>query len=375
MAIALIIIGVTLWYSNELAHKIAREEHKKVKLIADAYKEINTAELGAANLTFVSNIIIANSTVPIIITDDNDAIIMAKNFDTTKINRNPEFLSQQLQIMKNNSKPVEIDIDDAYKHYLYFKESYLLTQLRYFPYVQFGLIGLFLLISYVAFSTARKAEQNQVWVGMAKETAHQLGTPLSSMHGWIELLKEKAIGNEDIKKYLSEIENDTGRLELIAERFSKIGSTPDLTETNMKEHVSTIVDYVKKRSSENAQFEINGEENSTGMINQLLFSWVIENLLKNALDSMEGKGKIAIHVEKGDGYVALEITDSGKGIPKSRYKTVFQPGYSTKKRGWGLGLSLSKRIIENYHNGKIFVKESVIGHRTTFRIVLPGSNR
>jgi signal transduction histidine kinase len=253
-------------------------------------------------------------------------------------------------------------------NYIYYTDSIIITQLRYFPFIQLVIIGLFLFISYLIFSTFRNAEQNQVWIGMAKETAHQLGTPLSSLIAWIQLLEARGTDKETIQ----ELNKDVKRLEVITDRFSKIGSAPELTETSIAKVMNQTIDYLRPRISKKVEFEVvqNRENDVKAMINRPLFSWVIENIIKNAVDAMNGKGKIKIEIYNEIQHVYIDITDTGKGIPASGHKAVFQPGYTTKKRGWGLGLSLAKRIIENYHSGKIFVKRSEPGAGSTFRIVL-----
>jgi signal transduction histidine kinase len=276
-------------------------------------------------------------------------------------------LMEQLQTMKSQNKPIKVVLDENKVNYIFYKDSKLLTQLQYFPIFQFIVIGLFLIIAYYLFSTARKSEQNQVWVGMAKETAHQLGTPLSSLIAWVEYLKTKDIDS----KLIDELTKDIDRLEMITERFSKIGSVPKLEQTSVYDIIEKTVNYLKSRISGNVTIDIHAPKNgeTTALMNASLFSWVLENLIKNAVDAMEGKGAINIHIIDQVQYVYIDISDTGKGISKKNFKTIFEPGYTTKQRGWGLGLSLVKRIIENYHSGKIFVKNSS-PHGTTFRIVL-----
>ncbi|MCH7535190.1 MAG: HAMP domain-containing histidine kinase, partial [Bacteroidetes bacterium] len=256
---------------------------------------------------------------------------------------------------------------EDYSQLLYYKKSTLLVQLQYYPFFQLGIISLFIIISYLAFSSSRKAEQNFVWVGMAKETAHQLGTPLSSLLAWLEILKDKGADESTLK----EIRHDVQRLETITERFSKIGATPKLHEHNVKDVISNTVSYLKSRVSDKVTFSITAEDkNITALLNAPLFEWVIENLIRNAVDAMKGEGTIKIHITPGKGTVLIDIEDNGKGIPITKQKTVFNPGYSTKQKGWGLGLSLAKRIIENYHSSHISVFKSEPGKGTTFRIAL-----
>jgi signal transduction histidine kinase len=368
MLAAVVIVTVSLWYTNKLATTIADQERQKVELIANAYKKLSTTSIDA-DVGYMYDVITSNESVPIILTDDQGTIIGSRNLDSTRIDK-PGYLESELESMKEEKPAIEIEITEGLRQFIYYKDSYLLTQLKYYPFVQFGIIGVFLLIAYLAFSTARKAEQNQVWVGMAKETAHQLGTPISSLNAWLELLRTKAT-EPDTLNYLTEIENDIERLELVTERFSKIGSAPDLKDTLIIEDLNKIVDYIKRRASEKITFSVTGDSTATARINTSLFAWVLENLMKNALDAIEGSGSISLAVSSANDTVHIDVSDTGKGLGKGRFGTIFEPGFSTKRRGWGLGLSLSKRIVENYHNGRIFVKESTMGKGTTIRIVLP----
>ncbi len=369
---AIVIVSASLWYTNRLATNISVSEKKKVELIANTYQQINHAQ-PETDISYLFQVINSNESVPIILTDEKDRIKGSRNLDSLKIANDSRYLYRQLRSMKEANEPIEIDITEDLKEYIYYKDSYLLTQLRFFPYVQFGIIGIFLFTSYLAFSTARKAEQNQVWVGMAKETAHQLGTPLSSMNAWLELLKNKITDSSETENFIDEIGNDLNRLELITERFSKIGSEPILDDCNIISELEDMVAYFSKRVSDKVIFTLKPQNDGIiAKINPALFTWVIENLLKNALDAMKGEGTITLSVSKQSNNIYIDIADPGIGIPKTKHSTIFQPGFSTKRRGWGLGLSLSKRIIENYHNGKIFVKGSITGKGTTFRIVLPG---
>jgi two-component sensor histidine kinase len=318
--------------------------------------------------SFFSEIVTNNPGVPVIITDSAQTIVFAHgNVDTTLVT-DMEWVRQTIRSMESGNKPIVIELHDMGKKYIYYQDSYLLTQLRYYPYIQFMIIGVFLLIAYILFSISRRSEQNQVWVGMAKETAHQLGTPLSSLMAWIQLMREQGDNNPII----DEISNDVVRLENIAERFSKIGSLPELEVQNVFALLKDSVNYMKIRSSKKMQFHLTGDRKIKAPINKNLFGWVVENLMKNSIDAMEAEGELTVHIEKPaeKELVYIDICDTGKGIPKSKQKLVFKPGFTTKSRGWGLGLTLAKRIIENYHNGKIFVKHSVTGKGTTFRIVL-----
>lgn len=318
--------------------------------------------------SFISEVAVNSASVPVIYTDSTKINVIATgNIDSSKI-RDSTFLKNTLATMSAQNQPIEVEFGDGSKSYIFYQESKLLTQLKYYPYVMFGIIGMFLLIAYFLFSTARKVEQNQVWVGMAKETAHQLGTPLSALIAWLEYLKSKGLDSETA----IEIEKDIKRLETITERFSKIGSTPKLDYVNLIPVLNESVNYIKSRTSKNIVFTIDTDNQQEVMaqLNIPLFEWVIENLCRNAVDAMNGNGVITISLSDQTQFVYIDVSDTGKGIEKSNYKTIFEPGFTTKERGWGLGLSLTKRIIENYHSGKIFVKNSEIDKGTTFRIVL-----
>lgn len=318
--------------------------------------------------SFISEVVINSASVPVIITDSTKTKIIAfGNLDSSMVN-DKTYANEMITSMQQQNKPIEIDLSGTGTSFVFYKDSYLLTQLKYYPYAQFFVIGLFLLVAYFLFSTARKAEQNQVWVGMAKETAHQLGTPLSSLMAWVEILKMKGIDNETIQ----ELEKDANRFNTITQRFSNIGSLPKLENTNLVSVIYGAIDYVKARTSQKIQFSVNLQKDFEYFIplNEHLFEWVIENLCKNAIDAMEGEGRIDLAITEEGEFVNIDVHDTGKGIPKSKFKTVFNPGYTSKKRGWGLGLTLTKRIIEAYHKGKIYVKNSEIGKGTTFRISL-----
>jgi len=318
--------------------------------------------------SFISETVMNSGSVPVLVTDSTqENLINFSNIDSTEVGTS-EKLKAKISEMSEKNEPIQVTFGDHVVNYIYFTDSIIITQLRYFPFIQLVIIGLFLFISYLIFSTFRNAEQNQVWIGMAKETAHQLGTPLSSLIAWIQLLEARGTDKETIK----ELNKDVKRLEIITDRFSKIGSAPELTETSIADVMNQTIDYLRPRISKKVEFEVirNQQGDVKAMINKPLFSWVIENILKNAVDAMNGKGKIKIEIFNEIQHVYIDISDTGKGIPASGHKAVFQPGYTTKKRGWGLGLSLAKRIIENYHSGKIFVKRSEPDAGSTFRIVL-----
>ena len=327
---------------------------------------INSPDSGQY-LDFLTSIIEKNTTVPVILADGSDTIISVTNIDPAKI-KDKKFLKQELARMKEKNNPIIIDVGNGRINRIYYRESIILRKLTYFPFIQLGVIMLFIMVSYLAFSSSRKAEQNQVWVGMSKETAHQLGTPTSSLAGWIEILQIK---HPEIT-ITEELSRDLERLEKVAERFSKIGSRPDLTDENIIAVVNHTIDYLKSRTSSKViiNTDSGGLKELILPINSALFSWVIENVCKNAVDAITGDGEINIRITANEQFAFVDINDNGKGIPKSAYKKIFKPGYTTKKTGWGLGLSLAKRIIEEYHDGKIFVRHSEVGTGSSIRIVM-----
>ncbi len=364
------LIGISsLWYTNKLARELAAEERKKAELWAEAIKHISNVSTDAGDLSFALSVLSNNTTIPMILADERNQVNSFRNLDSIKAETDPTYLQKQIALMKEEHEPIVIHYGDGdQKNYIYYKDSYLLIQLRRYPYFQLCVIALFLLVSYFAFSTSRRAEQNQVWVGMAKETAHQLGTPLSSLMAWVEYLKLKPNPDE----HLHEIEKDISRLNTITERFSKIGSAPALKKENLTQVLQNAISYIKTRTSAKVTFDLQHSHNYDLDVpmNVPLFEWVLENVFKNAIDAIKGKGTISIKITDQQQFAYIDITDSGSGVPKSKYKTVFKPGYTSKSRGWGLGLSLSKRIVEEYHNGQIFVKSSELNKGTTFRIVL-----
>jgi signal transduction histidine kinase len=318
--------------------------------------------------SFISEVAVNSVSVPIIYTDSTKQVIIATgNIDSAFIN-DPAFLKNTLLEMSKQNQPIEVEFDNTGKHYIFYQESKLLTQLKYYPYVILGTVSIFLLIAYLLFSTARKAEQNQVWVGMAKETAHQLGTPLSSLIAWVEYLQTKNLDAETA----NEINKDLKRLETITERFSKIGAAPQLEKKPLIQVLDEATNYIKQRISKKVNIHVNNTTSNDIYIplNVPLFEWAIENLCRNAVDAMNGNGTINLTVSETDNEIHIDIADTGKGIIKTHLKTIFEPGFTTKERGWGLGLSLTKRIIENYHRGKIVVLHSEINKGTTFRISL-----
>ena len=369
-AIAIAIVTGTVFYSNYLSKKIAADERKKVNVWVQSLKtRVNATEQSALDLT---NIITSENTeIPIIGTDEKDNPLNEfLNIDSAKVKTDSNYLKGKVKEFKrqHDAITVEISKDPLVYNKYYYGDSDLLKQVRYYPIIQLFIVALFIIITLLAVSTRNKSTQNQVWAGMAKETAHQLGTPLSSLQGWVEMLKD----NPQNEKIALEMAKDVDRLKLVSDRFGKIGSIPQLEKKNIVEQVDNMVAYIKRRATDKVSFTINSfnETAIAGMINAPLFDWVIENLLKNALDAMEGKGSINITIKNETANIVIDVTDTGKGISKQNIANVFKPGFTTKKRGWGLGLSLSKRIIEQYHKGELFVKHSESGKGTTFRIVL-----
>ncbi|MBL7138610.1 MAG: HAMP domain-containing histidine kinase [Bacteroidales bacterium] len=355
------------YYPPVVVNYWANKKHYLYYKDSNIFSELKNA-LDDLISSFFSEVVLNSASVPVIITDSTKKSVIAYGNLPENRMTDPAFVARTLEAMKSQNQPIEVNLADTGIRYIFYKDSFLLTQLKYSPFVMFGLFGIFLFIAYLLFSTARKSEQNQVWVGMAKETAHQLGTPLSSMIGWVELLKLKGLDDDTVR----EIEKDVYRLETITDRFSKIGAAARLEPYNIVQVIYETVSYIKSRTSPKVRFTITPDlaTQIAVPINLHLFEWVIENLCKNAVDAIEGNGSIRIDVVEESKQVVIDITDTGKGIQKSRFKTIFHPGYTSKTRGWGLGLTLSKRIIDNYHAGKVFVRSSALGKGTTFRIIL-----
>ncbi len=362
---AIIIGSLTSIYTNYLVDELKLEETKKIELWAEATRQLVQPGNDESSINLTLEVLKNNTTVPVIIVDSSDSILQHRNL-ITPIKSPEKYLKRQLAKMQNSGKNIEIDLGGGEKQYLYYRTSTLLTKLQWFPIIQLLIVTIFVLIAYMAFSNSRKVEQNQVWVGMAKETAHQLGTPISSLFGWIELL---ALRNPETDG-IDEVRTDINRLQNIADRFSKIGSKPNLKDLSINTAIEQTINYLKRRSSDKVEFYTELDKDVSVKANAVLMEWVFENLIKNAIDAIKGQGKITITTKQLENKIAIDIIDNGKGIAKSNFKTVFEPGYTTKERGWGLGLSLTKRIIEEYHKGKIMVKESEPGKRTVFRIIL-----
>jgi signal transduction histidine kinase len=366
-AMALFIVSASLYYTSQLAAKLAIEEKKKVEEIADALKVLSNPENTKDLETAVAiNTMAQNKTIPLIIADEHNRIKDKINIDSSSALSRAGFAEQQLAKYKALHRPIVVNYGTG-SDYVYYGESYLLTQLRYFPYVQLAIIVIFLIVVLIALNAAHRSLQNQVWVGLSKETAHQLGTPLSSIEGWLELLRDDNANHEAV----TEMQKDLDRLKLVADLFGKVGSSPQLEEENLITRLQSMTEYMQKRSPQKVSIKLHTKEEEVPVnISGPLFDWVMENLIRNALDAMGGEGKIDITVTNTPQQVWIDVQDTGKGIPSHQVKNVFTPGFTTKKRGWGLGLSLARRIITKYHHGSIYVKSSEVGKGTTFRIVL-----
>lgn len=363
--IALAIVSATLYYTNQLASKLAIEEQKKIEAFVEGLK-VSSQTTDAAASEYILKLTVQNTNIPLILTDEANNIIDYKNLDSTFVTRDKNYISHKIEDFKSQHIPLVVDFETG-RQIVYYGDSYLLRQLKYFPYVQLTIILLFLLVIIIAIQAAHRSLQNQVWVGLSKETAHQLGTPLSAIEGWLELLKE----TEANKEAVIEMQNDLNRLKLVADRFSKVGSAPQMEEDDLMLHINSMVAYMEKRAPKKVSFSIQANEPEIPVyISGSLFDWVLENLMRNALDAMDGKGTIDIRVVNHPQQVHIDVSDTGKGIPKHLVKKIFSPGFTTKKRGWGLGLSLSRRIIEQYHHGSLFVKHTELGKGTIFRIIL-----
>ncbi len=372
LVIALLVGIGSIYYTQTLVEKLAQREQKLIDLYAKSLQYAVDPK-NNSDLTFLfQEILDSNSTIPVILTDEKGIPQSSLNIDFPKNAsevEKQEVLTKEVEVMKGNYTPIIIDYSElGFKNFIYYKNSYVLTQLMYYPYIQLSIIAALAIIAYVAFSYSRNSEQNRVWVGLAKETAHQLGTPLSSLIAWVEILKLSPENRETA----IELEKDVQRLEMITARFSNIGSSPSPSSENALSAVNDIVNYLDSRTSKKVKMTVQTEvrEDTTIKINKPLFDWVLENICKNGIDAMDGIGQLTLKISEVKNKIAIDISDTGKGIPRSKFKTIFKPGYTTKKRGWGLGLTLVKRIVESYHNGKIFVLESEIGKGTTFRIVM-----
>ena len=381
--VSIILVGNFLYFSNNLVKDLSEQERDRMQIWADATKELvtmsaTTDSAATANVNFLLSIIEANDNIPVLLVDEEDNILLHRNFTLPDIAdslgfyglsaKNEIFLAEKLQNLKGSSNRIDIQIDKDIVQYLYYEDSTLLRRLQFYPYVLLGVLIVFILVVYFALISIKKAEQNKVWVGLSKETAHQLGTPISSLMAWMQMLETTELDHSIV----DDMNKDVNRLSIIADRFSKIGSKPEMELAFINESVVKSLEYMRTRISQRVKLTINTAEEECGTLLCLsLFEWVMENLTKNAVDAMQGEGAIVVTVSSNTNTIFIDVSDTGKGIARKNFKNVFNPGYTTKKRGWGLGLTLVKRIIEEYHGGRIYVKESELGRGTTFRLELP----
>ncbi len=366
----LIVVGSSL-STGYIVKVLAEEEKQKVTDWRFALEQLSemTDEEAGCDITLHRQILEGNTTVPLVLVNDAGEVMSGRNFGDA-LDEDTSYLAGVVRDLQNSGQ-VPIGPENSR---VYYQESTLLRALRYYPYIQLTLVALFVGLVYLALSSMRRAEQNRVWVGMAKETAHQLGTPISAIMAWVEYLRAEYEDNAELTDVADELSRDVERLQLVAERFNKIGSTPELAPVAVGDTIHRVYDYMVKRAPRKVRFRVAVDDGTAAApiaINRELFEWVIENLVRNALDAMDGAGELVIGADTKDGFVEIEVSDTGKGIPNSKHRAVFRPGYTTKSRGWGLGLSLAKRIVEEYHGGRIFVKQSAIGRGTTFAVRIP----
>ena len=365
LLISVLLVGGVLYVSNDLVEDLSIEERKKMEVWAEATREL-ASDKTEMSMELILKVIQSNTSIPAIIVDDTGEINQYLNLNLPETDTE-KYLQEKLEQLKSKSNLIEINLGDEEKQYLYYDDSILLKRLSLYPYVQLGVMVLFVLIVYFALISTKKAEQNKVWVGLSKETAHQLGTPISSLMAWMDLLESSGVDSS----LLSDMNKDVNRLSVIAERFSKIGSKPEMELIYVNEVLENATEYMRRRVSDKVLITTHLPSDAEGaMVCLSLFEWVIENLCKNAVDAMNGEGRIDVYMTSEKQQIYIDIKDTGKGIARKNFKTVFNPGYTTKKRGWGLGLTLAKRIIEDYHAGRIYVKDSEVGKGTTFRIEL-----
>lgn len=364
LTILLVIVVLSVSFTTRLANKFAEEEYRKIELWAEATRQLIMADEDD-NIDLILSVMEGNTTIPVYMVDSAHQLLLSRNVREPKHNKE-EFYQQRINNLRLSQEPIVVQVNEEVTQYIYYEDSILLRRLYWFPYVQLAVIIAFIAIAVIALIMAQRSEQNSLWVGLSKETAHQLGTPISSLNAWNELLKA-TYPNDAL---LPQMDEDIRRLQMIAERFSKIGSQPTLNQEALLPIVQSAMEYMRVRTSNKITYTLHADTDCQVMVCKPLFEWVIENLCKNAIDSMEGKGEITLSLTKQENKVHLDITDTGKGIDRRHFKTIFKPGYTSKKRGWGLGLSLAKRIIEDYHRGKLFVKQSQIGVGSTFRITL-----
>ena len=364
LTILLVIVVLSVSFTTRLANKFAEEEYRKIELWAEATRQLIMADEDD-NIDLILSVMEGNTTIPVYMVDSAHQLLLSRNVREPKHNKE-EFYQQKINNLRLSQEPIVVQVNEEVTQYIYYEDSILLRRLYWFPYVQLAVIIAFIAIAVIALIMAQRSEQNSLWVGLSKETAHQLGTPISSLNAWNELLKA-TYPNDAL---LPQMDEDIRRLQMIAERFSKIGSQPTLNQEAILPIVQSAMEYMRVRTSNKITYTLHADTDCQVMVCKPLFEWVIENLCKNAIDSMEGKGEITLSLTQQENKVHLDITDTGKGIDRRHFKTIFKPGYTSKKRGWGLGLSLAKRIIEDYHRGKLFVKQSQIGVGSTFRITL-----
>ena len=365
LLISVLLVGGVLYVSNDLVEDLSIEERKKMEIWAEATREL-ASDKTEMSMELILKVIQSNTSIPAIIVDDTGEINQYLNLNLPETDTE-KYLQEKLEQLKSKSNLIEINLGDGEKQYLYYDDSILLKRLSLYPYVELGVMVLFVLIVYFALISTKKAEQNKVWVGLSKETAHQLGTPISSLMAWMDLLESSGVD----PSLLSDMNKDVNRLSVIAERFSKIGSKPEMELIYVNEVLENATEYMRRRVSDKVLITTHLPSDAEGaMVCLSLFEWVIENLCKNAVDAMNGEGRIDVYLKSQKQQLYIDITDTGKGIARINFTTVFNPGYTTKKRGWGLGLTLAKRIIEDYHAGRIYVKDSEVGKGTTFRIEL-----
>lgn len=380
MIVSMIVVGIFLYYSDSLVRDLSKQERDRMQIWADATKEIvrSAGDTDGSSMNFLLSIIEGNSNIPVLLTDEDGNILMHRNFHLPEAvdtlaplyisERNTVFLADKLEKMRSTPNVIRIDMGEAGSQYLYYEDSRLLKALSFYPYIQVVVLIAFILIVYYAVSSTQRAEQNKVWVGLSKETAHQLGTPISSLIAWMELLGDMGVDPETV----AEMNKDVRRLSTIASRFGKIGSRPSMEDENLNTVAVGSAEYMSTRISRQIKLTITPSPTPLPVrLSAPLTEWVMENLIKNAVDAMEGSGKIDIRIYQEKDNAVIDISDTGKGISRKHQKTIFNPGYTTKKRGWGLGLTLAKRIIEEYHDGRIYVKQSDIGVGTTFTIEIP----
>ena len=368
MTAAVLIAGASLIVSHFLVKDLAHEERKRMEIWAEAIRSLSVAG-SDTDLNLVLKVLEENNTIPVIVTDARGDVQTYRNVEIDAADASDSMMvaRKKAEMMRAHQQSIKVKLTEAPDDYLLvcYDDSSLLKRLAYYPYIQLGVVMIFVVIAIFALLTSKKAEQNKVWVGLSKETAHQLGTPISSLMAWTEILRETYPDDA----LIPEMDKDVKRLQLIADRFSKIGSTPEKQEVVLAELLQHVVDYMNRRTSQKVQITLEvDEEDARISVNPQLFEWVFENLCKNAVDAMEGRGNIHIHAFREEGRMSIDVTDNGKGIERKNVKNVFRPGFTTKKRGWGLGLSLARRIVEEYHNGSIYVLRSEVGRGTTFRI-------